>query len=96
MERSDKLGLSDNAEFWKEIKRIRRDYRKEMKRSLGDPNKQISFYEWTSGSIDEFMAEAFAHAKMKEMGIAIPAEYGKDFTYSKQVLAVINKYFGKK
>ena len=91
MEKSDKLGFSDNKDFWKEIKKIRREYHKEV----DDTRRWISFYEHSSRDVDEFMAEAFAHAKMKEMGIEIPSRYGSDFTYSQKVLSVIDKYFKK-
>ena len=41
------------------------------------------------------MSEAFAHAKMRELGLPIPDKYGTDFTYSQQVLDTVNRYFGK-
>ena len=89
---ADKYGLTDNGDFWKEIKKIRRNYMKDVE---NDPGRWISTYEHSSRDVDEFFAEAFAHAKMREMGIEIPERYGKDFTYSSQVLDVVDKYFGK-
>ena len=96
-----KLGLSDDVEeaFMKELILIRQRYRKELygnpkKGIKGNPAIQISAY--AEKSTDEFLAEAFAHAKMKEMGIEIPSQYGTDFTYSDEVLALVDKYFKKK
>lgn len=82
----------DDSEFWKEIRKIRTNYRKAVE---NDTSRWISSYEHSSKYIDEFFAEAFTHAKLKEMGSDIPDKYGKDFTYSQQVLDVTNKYFGK-
>ncbi len=89
---ADKYGLTQDPEFWKEIKKIRTAYRKDV----GDnSNSWISSYEHSSKKLDEFFAEAFTQAKMKELGLEIPSKYGSDFTYSKQVLDTVNKYFGK-
>lgn len=88
---AQKYGLTDDAAFWKEIKSIRRQYRK----GVGDDvTKWISSYEHSSNSVDEFFAEAFTQAKMREMGMGIPTRYGTDFTYSQKVLDVSKKYFG--
>lgn len=91
-QRSEKLGLSNNKDFWKEIKAVRRKYRKDVG---DDSSRWISAYEHSSKSHGEFFAEAFAQAKMREMGLEIPPEYGIDFTYSQQVLDITNKHFGK-
>lgn len=90
---ADKYGMTNDSEFWKEIKKIRREYIKNVKH---DTTKWISSYEHSSKFVDEFMAEAFTHAKMKKMGFDIPNKYGKDFTYSQKVLAIIDKYFKRK
>ena len=91
---ADKYGLTNDQEFWKEIKKIRTAYRKEVDK-LRDPSKFISSYEHSRREIDEFMAEAFTQAKMRELGLTLPEKYGNDYTYSQQVLNAINKYFGK-
>lgn len=91
---ADKYGLTDDADFWNEIKKIRRDYHRDVDK-MGDTARWISTYEHSSKSVDEFFAEAFTHAKMREMGIDIPSKYGNDFTYSQRVLDVVDKYFGK-
>lgn len=71
-----------NPEFWKEIRKIRKEYN--VKRGGGDWfDKKISYY--ADHDIDEFFAEAFTQAKLSET----PSEY------SKQVLAVTDKYFKK-
>jgi hypothetical protein len=92
MERQTKFGLYDDGEFWKEIRSIRTAYRK----SVGDDVKQrISNYVHSSKEIDEFMAEAFTLGYMREKGLEIPAKYGNDTVYSKMVLDIVRKYFGK-
>ena len=94
-----KYNVVDDSEFWKEIKKIRTKYRKAEKVDL--EKYRISSYADTGGStargdnIDEFFAEAFTHAKMRELGLKIPDKYGADFTYSQQVLDVTDKFFGK-
>ena len=88
---ADKLGLTSDSEFWKEIRKIRTAYRKNVGQNS---TRWISSYADSGNKLDEFMAEGFAHAKMRELGITIPDVYGNDFTYSQQVLDVINKYFG--
>lgn len=89
---ADKFGLTQDQDFWKEIRKIRREYMKDVE---GDPSRWISTYEHSGRSVDEFMAEAFTHAKMRELGLPIPEKYGNDFTYSQQVLDAVNKYFAK-
>lgn len=89
-----KLGLTKHEEFWKEIRKIKRAYRKDVDSSQ-DTRRWISSYEHSHKSIDEFFAEAFAHAQMREYGIKAPSSYGNDYTYSQQVLEVTKKYFGK-
>ena len=87
-----KYNLYDEADFWKEIKRTRRAYRKAVE---GNPAEWISSYEHSSNSIDEFMAEAFAIGYMREKGLKIPQAYGNDTEFSSMVLATVRKYFGK-
>ena len=93
--KADKYGLTHDSDFWKDIKKIRRDYKK-------DVDKEYNFRRFISGyehsatgaeAIDEFFAEAFAQAKAREMGISLPDKYGDDFTYSQRVLDVVDKYF---
>lgn len=91
---ADKYGLTNDKGFWKEIKKIYREYHKDVDKNY-DVHKRISSYEYAQRSIDEFMAEAFAHAKMRELGIPISDTYGNDYTYSQRVLDAIDKYFKK-
>lgn len=89
---TDTLKITNNKEFWKEIKKLRREYIKVIEK---DPSKIISFYSKSEkDKYDEFMAEAFTQIKLSEMNI-IDENYGKDLTYAKKVLAVIDKYFKK-
>jgi hypothetical protein len=92
MESMTKVGLVDDSAFWKEVRKIRTRYRKDVD---GDINRKISTYADSGNDISEFMAEAFTHAKMHHMGIPLPDKYGTDFTYSDQVLAIIDEYFKK-
>ena len=92
MERQTKFGLYDEGDFWKDIRSIRTAYRKDVGQ---DSARWISNYAQSSKELDEFMAEAFALGYMRENGIEIPREYGKDTKYSTMVLDVIKKYFGK-
>lgn len=89
--RADKFGLTSDQNFWKEVRKIRTQYRKAVRDNYF---ATISPYA-NSGDLDEFMAEAFTQAKCKGLGITLPDEYGDDLTYSSQVLAVIDKYFRK-
>jgi hypothetical protein len=92
MEHLTKLKLADDSDFWKEIRKIRTKYRKDVR---DDFNRTISWYADSGNDISEFMAEAFTQAKMHQLGIKLPDKYGTDYTYSDQVLEVIDKYFKK-
>lgn len=92
IENQTKFGLYDEKDFWKEIRGVQRKYKKAV---ADDSKKWISSYEHSSKGADEFMAEAFTHAQMKEMGLELPSYYGDDFTYSEMVLKIIKKYFGR-
>ena len=65
--KEDKLGLSDNKAFWSEIRKVRTRYNKET--AL---HQSLSISSYAKESIDEFYAEAFTLAKMKEMGLPTP------------------------
>ena len=90
---AEKYGLTNHGSFWKEIKSIQRAYKKATENAT---DKWISSYEHSSRSADEFFAEAFAHAKMKQLGIPRHRNYGNDYTYSNKVLDTVDKYFKKK
>lgn len=92
---ADKYGLTHDGDFWKEIKQIRREYKKDVDKEYNF-KRFISSYEHSqtgSGAIDEFFAEAFAQAKAREMGLTLPEKYGEDYTYSQRVLETVDKYF---
>ena len=86
----DKLGLSDDKEFWKEIRKIRTEHNKAIKNGT---NKKISDY--SLENLDEYFAEAFAHSYLKGTK-DLSWEYSDDFEYSDKVKEIINKYFKKK
>lgn len=89
---ADKYGLTNEQAFWKEVRKVRTEYRKAVRE---DYSKTISSYADTGNILDEFMAEAFTQAKALQIGVDLPEQYGKDLTYSGQVLNIIDKYFKK-
>lgn len=91
---ADKYGLTNDKDFWKEIRKVRNEYHRDVDRKQ-DSKRWISQYEHSSGSIDEFFADAFTHAKLKQMGLTTRQSYGSDYTYSDKVLAITDKYFRK-
>lgn len=92
LENQTKFGLYDEKEFWKAIRKVRRDYRKEV----GDDSlRWISAYEHSSPKADEFMAEAFTLAILDEYKLPIPNNYGDALSYAKQVLKIVKEFFGK-
>ena len=92
IEDQTKFGLYEEGDFWKEIKRIRSQYKK----AVGETTQRwISTYEHSNRSADEFMAEAFTQAYMHEKGIDLPSQYGTDYYFSSLVLATIRKYFSR-
>lgn len=88
-----KLKIADDSAFWKEIKAVKRAYRKDVG---DDTSRWISRYEHATNNNDEFLAEAFTYAKMLEKGYELPEHYGNDATYPMKVLAIVDKYFKKK
>ena len=94
MHNQTKLGLYEESAFWKEITAVRTSYKKSLK---NDTAKRISTYANTAGfkDIDEFMAEAFTLAYMREKEIEIPRNYGEETVFSSKVLEITRKYFGK-
>ena len=84
------LGREQDTDFWKELRKVHRKYLRETE---SDPSRWISAYEHGTRDASEFMAEAFAQQKMSEYGIPLPGKYGKNTTYSKQVLELIDKYY---
>lgn len=92
--KEDELGLSENQAFWKDIAKIRREYNQDVAK---DARKKISIY--AGKDIDEFMAEAFALAKLNELGEEIEWKTGlreEGLPYAQKVLEIINKYFKRK
>lgn len=87
------LGFEQDKDFWKEVKKVHRRYLRETE---GDPSMWISTYEHSSRDVSEFMAEAFAQQKLLEYEMPLAEKYGKDTTYSREVLNLINKYYRRK
>lgn len=87
-----KAELADDKEkeFMKELKKIRKRYEDARAK---DPKISISAY--SHHSLDEFYAEAFSHAKMKQLGLDKSWGYGDDYTFSDEVLELTDKYFKK-
>ena len=71
-----------NPEFWKEIRKIKREY----EGFRGKSNWfDIKISDYASKDVDEFLAEAFTQAKLSD----------KPSPFSKQVLDAVDKYFKK-
>lgn len=87
------LGFEQDKDFWKEVKKVHRRYLRETE---GDPSMWISTYEHSSRDVSEFVAEAFAQQKLLEYEMPLAEKYGKDTTYSREVLNLINKYYRRK
>lgn len=92
--RADKFGLTNDKEFWKEIKKANRQYKKDVGMN---PDKWISSYEHSNSMVDEYMAEGFTVAILQKYGLKIPKKYGKEsLIYAQKVLKIIDKYFKKR
>ena len=88
-----------DADFWKDIKKVRTSYRKSLKdidkAEIVDKTmdtaeamaarKKIFISDYAEKDIDEFLADAFAQAKLS----------GNPSPYAKEVLSVVDKYFKK-
>lgn len=72
-----------DPEFWKEIRKIKKEY--EGMRGKNNWFDSIKISDYASKDIDEFLAEAFTQAKLSD----------NPSPYSKQVLDVVDKYFKK-
>lgn len=90
-----KKGLYDEKteEFWKEMRKAFRDYKKDYR---FDHKVSISFY--SHDDVDEFMAEAFTVYKANQLGVNLTDEYNvneSSMKYVNRVGAIIDKYFKK-
>jgi hypothetical protein len=72
-----------DKEFWKEIRKLKREYQDEI--NSPDWFSRIKISDYASTNVDEFMAEALAQAKLSR----------NPSPYSLRVLEVIEKYFKK-
>lgn len=71
-----------NKDFWKEIRAIKKDY----KNNHGKPNWfDMKISDYAEKDVDEFLAEAFAQAKLSD----------KPSPYAARVLETVDKYFKK-
>ena len=93
---ADKYGLTNDNDFWKEIKKARNQYRKEVGQQT---DKWISSYEHSNSSAyaqDEYMAEGFTLAILHKYGLKVPKNYGENaLEYAQRVLKIVDKYFKK-
>lgn len=87
------LATSEEVEFMKEIKKLFREYKNDVdKNGVG-----VMITSYSKTSADEFLAEGFALAKMREMGYEIPFNFNeKETKYSNEILRLIEKYFKRK
>ena len=71
-----------NKDFWKEIRAIKKEYQS----NHGKPNWfDIKISDYAEKDVDEFLAEAFAQAKLSD----------KPSPYATRVLETVDKYFKK-
>ena len=87
-----------DTEFWKEVKKVRREYNKAINiRDLSYEDKQkIYISNYANESVDEFMCEAFTRAKLEGTIDFEETEYANICSpYAKKILEIINKYFRK-
>ena len=79
-----------DSDFWKEINKIKRDYKKELGYiELGKSKytkNEIFISNYAAKNADEFMAESFAQAMLSD----------NPSPYAIKVLEAVNKYFKKK
>lgn len=87
MSRRAKVGYESNAAFWKEAKKLFKEYKRA---SAENPNNLISYYSETS--VDEFMAESFSVAVG---GDSAGGGFGAKSPYVKKAKALVDKYFAK-
>lgn len=88
-----KAEIADEAEkeFLEEAKKVRRKYTAAWHK---DTSELISAY--SKESLEEFIAEAFSHAKMRELGYETARGYkDNESEYSKAILELADKYFKK-
>ena len=75
-------GEKVNPEFWKEIRKLKKEY--ESNRGKSDWF-DVKISDYASKNVDEFLAEAFTQAKLADN----PSQY------SNKVLEIVDKYFKK-
>lgn len=101
MTHRDDNGLSNNKEFWKEIRNLRTKYRKAVEK---DYRNSISTYANSGGgrgrrNLDEFMAEGFAMSYAKSHNIKLnPSNYNvtsQSIYWANEVKKVVDRYFRK-
>lgn len=93
--RQTKLGLYQEADFWKEIRKTRSAYRRAVEQGTAAPISTYEHAKTGDDAVDEFMAEAFALAWLTENGREIPQKYGTDLQYANRVLEIVKLHFGK-
>lgn len=90
MTTTEKVGLTNDKQFWKEISKLFTQYKKDASKH---PKKSMSMYSFEDK--DEFMAEGFTLAIMNKINV-LGESYGDDVEYPNKVLAIVDKYFKKK
>ena len=89
MTTTDKLGLTDDKKFWKEMTKLFNKYKKDASKNF---KKSMSMYSFED--VDEFMAEGFTKAIMNKINV-LGESYGDDVEYPNKVLEIVDKYFKK-
>lgn len=98
----DDNGLSSNKDFWKEISKVRTEYRKAIQ---SDYRNSLGVYANSGGgrgrgNLNEFMAEGFTISYAKSIGVSLNSSHynvtSQSLRWANEVKSVVDKYFKKK
>lgn len=85
IQKAEKMGIQNNSAFWKELRKIHKEYKDEVFR-YGQKQYALDGTGYAE-SIDEFLAEGFAAAILNDKNV--------NEKYPEKIISIINKYFKK-
>jgi intracellular sulfur oxidation DsrE/DsrF family protein len=86
MTSAEKKGFQNNPAFWKELRKVHREYKEDVHRY---GNREYALDEGGyADDIDEFLAEGFEAAILNANNL--------NEKYPKKIIAIVDKYFKKK
>lgn len=85
IQKAEKMGIQNNSAFWKELRKIHKEYKDEVFR-YGQKQYALDGTGYAE-SIDEFLAEGFAAAILNDKNV--------NEKYPQKVIAIVDKYFKK-